>query len=121
MKELLDAARAGSLSPVVLVRGDRALAEPVATRLAAALGELWGVEPALLRHPENLAALVEDLRTFALFAAGKVVVAVGTGALADRAAAAELLDEVRAALPWSGGAGDLSGAARTAAVRLLQV
>lgn len=121
MVELLDAARAGSLSPVVLVRGDRALAEPAAARLARALGELWGAEPSILRHPESLSALVEDLRTFALFATGKVVVAVGTGALADRDAAAELFSEVRDALPWSGTAAELTGASRAAAVRLLQV
>lgn len=121
MEELLDAARAGALPPVVLVRGDRALAEPAALRLASALGGLWGAEPVVLRHPDSLAALVEDLRTFALFATGKVLVAVGTGALADRDAAADLLAEVREVLPWSGEAAELSGAPRQAAVRLLQV
>ena len=121
MEELLDAARAGELAPVVLVRGDRPLAEPAAQRLAAALAEMWGAEPAIHRHPESLSGLIEDLRTFSLFAAGKVVVAVGTGALADRAAAADLLGEVRREVPWSGSAADLAGRPREAALGLLRV
>jgi hypothetical protein len=121
MEELLDAARAGALSPVVLVRGDRPLAEPAALRLAGALAEMWGTQPVLHRHPENLPDLIEDLRTYSLFSTGKVVIAVGTGVLADRAAAAEMLAEVRRELPWSGSAEELSGRAREAALGLLRV
>jgi hypothetical protein len=117
----LEAARAGTLAPVVLVRGDQVLALPQATRLAAALGGLWSCEPVTFRRPESLADLVEDLRTYSLFATGKVVMAVSTGALADRAAAAELFGEVLEVLPWSGTSAELAGGAREAAVRLLQV
>ncbi len=121
MQTLVDAARAGSAPPVILVRGHRALAEPAAGRLAAAIGELWGVDPVAFRHPERLGELVEDLRTYSLFAPGKIVVAVETGVLADREAAATLLAEAREVLPWSGGAAELAGKARQAALRLLQV
>ena len=117
----LAAARAGDTSPLYLVRGDRPLAEPVAQRLAQGLAELWGTAPTTLRHPDDLADLVADLRTFSLFDAGKVVVAVATGVLADRAAAAELLAEARAELPFAGGAAELAGRARAAALALLRV
>lgn len=120
MEKLLDAARAGTLAPLVLVRGDRVLSEPLGSRLAAALGELWGVEPALLRHPDELGALASDLRTYSLFAPGKLVVAVETGVFADRDAAADLLAGARDVLPWSGLEAP-SGKARDAALRLLQV
>jgi DNA polymerase III delta subunit len=116
---LLEAARAGGLPPVVLVRGDRVLAEPAARRLAAALGGLWGVEPSETRHPGDLAAVVDDLRTYSLFGTGKLVLAIETGILADRAAAADLLAELREALPWPGGE-PLAGKTRDAALRLLQ-
>ena len=121
MDDLVAAARAGKLAPVVLVRGDRVLAEPAARRLAAALAELWQVEPADVRHAGDLAAVVDDLRTFSLFATGKLVVAVETGIFADRDAAAELFAEVREALPWSGTSAELTGRSRAAALRLLQV
>lgn len=124
MDGLLAAARAGTLPPLVLVRGDRALAEPLAGRLVAALGELWSVEPVTLRHPDELDAVAGDLRTFSLFASGKLVTAVETGVLADRDAAAELLAPARALLtagaPPAAGE-ELTGKARTAAVKLLQV
>lgn len=117
----LEAARAGNPSPLYLVRGDRPLAEPTAQRLAAGLAALWSTEPTTLRHPDDLADVVADLRTYSLFAEGKVVVAVGTGVLADRAAAAELLAEARAELPFAGGAAELAGRARGAALALLRV
>lgn len=108
-------------SPLYLVRGERALAEPLAERLAARLAEVWKTEPIRLRHPEDLPGVVDDLRTYSLFASGKLVVAVETGVLADRAAAEALLGQVRAELPWQGGAEELVGKARSAALRLLQV
>lgn len=118
---LLESVRAGTPSPLFLVRGDRPLAEPAAHRLAQGLATLWGTEPTTLRHPDDLADVVADLRTFSLFAEGKVVVAVATGVLADRAAAAELLAEARAELPFAGGAADLAGRTRAAALALLRV
>lgn len=65
--------------------------------------------------------MAADLRTFSLFADGKVVAVVESGVFADRATAAALFEEVRQQLPWSGGADDLTGKARDAATRLLQV
>lgn len=120
MEKLLDAARAGTLAPLVLVRGDRILAEPLAGRLAAALGELWEVEPVLLHHPDEIGAVAGDLRTFSLFAPGKLVVAIETGVLADRDAAADLLAGAREVLPWNGLEAP-AGKAREAALRLLRV
>lgn len=40
-------------APILLVRGERALAEPLAERLAARLAEAWQTEPIRLRHPET--------------------------------------------------------------------
>jgi DNA polymerase III delta subunit len=115
------AARSAAASPLYLVRGDRPLAEPAAHRLAAALGELWGAVPSTLRHPDDLAEVVADLRTYSLFDDGKVVVAVATGVLAERSAAAELVADARSALPFAGGAEELVGRARDAALALLRV
>nr|MBP9824280.1 hypothetical protein [Thermoanaerobaculia bacterium] len=74
-----------------------------------------------MRRPDEIADVAADLRTFSLFADGKVVAVVESGVFADRATAAALFDEVRQQLPWSGGPDDLSGKARDAATRLLQV
>lgn len=121
LDRLLAGATGGEASPVYLVRGERALAEPLAERFAARLAEAWQTEPSRLRHPDDLPALVADLRTYSLFSPGKLVVAVETGVLADRSAAEALLAEARSALPWQGGAAELVGKARVAALRLLQV
>jgi len=118
---LLEAARDGTIAPVVLVAGDRALAEPAADRLAGEIAGLWGVEPQRTLHPASLAELTEDLRTVALFEPGKLVVAIETGLLADRSAASELVQAIRSALPFQGGADDLVGPPRAAARRLLQL
>lgn len=121
MKAVLEAIADGRVEPVYLVHGDRVLAEPAAARLAAAIGERFGCEPETVRRPEGLADSIADLRTFSLFAGGKVTVVVESGALADRTTAGALFDEVRAILPWKGAADDLSGKAREAALRLLQI
>lgn len=118
--EALVAGDAGA-PPILLVRGERALAEPLAERLSARLAEAWQTEPVRLRHPGDLPAVVDDLRTYSLFSGGKLVVAVETGVFADKAAAAALLAEVRAELPFQGGVDQLVGKARNAALRLLQV
>lgn len=118
---LLTAAREGQAPPLVVVAGDRPLAEPVAHRLAAGLGDLWGTAPTTLRHPDDLGRVVEDLETFSLFEAGKVVVAVGTGALADRSAASQLVAEALASTPFAGGPTELLGSARQGALALLRV
>ncbi len=121
LEQLLDQATSGTAGPVFLVVGDRVLAEPAAQRLATAVAEAAGCEVETHRRPSRLTPLLGDLRTFALFAPAKVVLAVETGVLADRTAAAAFLDEAGEALPLSGGGdGDLSGSERRAAVRLLQ-
>ncbi len=90
-------------------------------RLAEALGKELGCLPQVVRRPDEIADVAADLRTFSLFADGKVVAVVESGVFADRATAAALFEEVRQQLPWSGGPEDLSGKARDAATRLLQV
>lgn len=121
LASLIARATAGDAGPVCLVTGDRVLAEPAAERLALAVAEKAGCAVETHRRPPHLAPLLGDLRTFGLFQPAKVVLAVETGALADRTAAAVFLDEAAEALPLterSGGA--LSQAERRAAVRLLQ-
>ncbi len=103
------------------MHGSRALAEPAGLRLAEALGKALGCEPRVVRRPDEIADVATDLRTFSLFADGKVVAVVESGVFADRATAATLFEEVRQQLPWSGGADDLTGRARDAATRLLQI
>ncbi|HSL82430.1 MAG TPA: hypothetical protein VLF66_06605 [Thermoanaerobaculia bacterium] len=125
LEQIIGKATSGAAGPVYLVVGDRVLAEPAAERLAAAVAEKAGCEVETHRRPPSLTPLLSDLRTFALFAPAKVVLAVETGVLADRAAAAAFLDEAGEALPLSGGGeGGASiawrGAERRAAVRLLQ-
>jgi DNA polymerase III delta subunit len=122
---LKDRAAAGEGGPVYLVIGDRVLAEPAAERVAAAAAGRAGCEVERHRRPPSLAPLLADLRTFGLFATGKVLLAVETGAFADKNAAASFLDQAAEALPLSGsgsgsGAPDLSAAERRAALRLLQ-
>ena len=118
-KALADRAAAGEGGPVYLVIGDRVLAEPAAERVAAAAAGRAGCEVERHRRPTSLAPLLADLRTFGLFATGKVLLAVETGAFADEKAAATFLDQAAEALPLSSD-GELSGAERKAALRLLQ-
>lgn len=75
----------------------------------------------MVRRPDEISDVAADLRTFSLFASGKVVAVVESGVFADRATAAALFEEVRQQLPWSGSADDLTGKARDAATRLLQI
>lgn len=105
---------------VYLVHGDLVLAEPAAQRLAQALAEAAGCEVEVRRRPPSLAPLLDDLRTYSLFAAAKVVLAVDTAVLADRSAAAELIDDAEAALPVGEEAGELPSRARQGASRLFQ-
>ncbi len=119
MKELLAAIGEGRVERLYLVAGDRVLAEPAASRLGEALAAQAGCDVEVHRRPASLAPLFDDLRTFSLFAPAKVLVAVETAVLADRAAAAGLIDEAREVLPLAG-AGELSGRERQAASRLLR-
>ncbi|HEX2253119.1 MAG TPA: hypothetical protein VHQ65_07620 [Thermoanaerobaculia bacterium] len=73
--------------------------------------------PEVHRRPSRLAPLLDDLRTYSLFAAAKVLLVVDTALVADSSAAADLVDEAAEALPLSG---DPGAREREAASRLLQ-
>jgi hypothetical protein len=105
---------------VCLVHGDLVLAEPTAERVAAALAQTLGCAPERHRHPPSLAPLLQDLRTFSLFASSKVLLVVDSAVFADRGAAAELIDDAAEALPVTVEDRPLSGRERQAASRLLQ-
>jgi DNA polymerase III subunit delta len=112
-------AAAGEPSPLYLIAGDLVLAEAAAGRLAQGLARRAGADLQVRRRPSDLPALLHDLRTFSLFGAAKVVVAVDTAVLGDRKAAAELVAEAVSAAPRSAGE-PLGAAQREAASRLLQ-
>lgn len=115
---LLSAIARGEPQSIYLVHGDLVLAEPAAVRLAEALATAGGCGVEIHRRPSRLAPLLEDLRTYSLFAPAKVMVAVDTAVLAEKSAAADLLDEAAEALPLDDSG--LSPRARPAASRLLQ-
>ncbi|MEM6795560.1 MAG: hypothetical protein AAF725_16395 [Acidobacteriota bacterium] len=106
--------------PVYLVGGDLVAAEPQAVRLAEAVAEKVGCSVESYRRPTDLSSLFADLRTLALFASAKVVLAIDTAILADTAAAADLIDQAASGLPVDGSDVELSGAQREAASRLMQ-
>lgn len=105
---------------VCLVHGDLVLAEPAAERVATALAEALGCAPERHRRPPSLAPLLQDLRTFSLFASAKALLVVDSAVFADRAAAAELLDDAAEVLPVTVEDRPLSGRERQAASRLFQ-
>ncbi len=76
------------------------MAEGQAHRLAEALARRAGPGTTVQSHrrPANLAQLFADLETFSLFGDGKVVLIVDSALLADKNAAAELIDEAVASL-----------------------
>jgi hypothetical protein len=115
--------KSGQPPQVCLVHGDLVLAEPAAQRIAETLARAAGVAPETYRHPASLGPILQDLRTYSLFAAGKVVLALDSAVLADRNAAGDLIDDAAEVVPMSGGSGgdrSLSGRERQAASRLLQ-
>jgi hypothetical protein len=103
---------------VALVAGELVMAEPAALRLARVAADRVGATPEVHRRPARLGPLLQDLRTYSLFATAKVVLLVDTAIAADRAAAAELVDEAAEALPLAGG--EPGERERRAASRLLQ-
>ena len=116
---------------MALVAGELVLAEPAAMRLAQAAAERAGAGRSgsagaggagsaiqVHRHPPRLGPLLQDLRTYSLFSSAKVVVVVDSAVLADRSAAADLVDQAAEALPL--GAGEAGEGERRAASRLLQ-
>ncbi|MEO8502878.1 MAG: hypothetical protein ABI609_03185 [Acidobacteriota bacterium] len=118
--KLLSEISAGQGPNVVLVVGDLVLAEPAGQRVAAALAKAAGCTVDLKRRPLGLQPVLADLRTFSLFASGKVVLVVDSAVLADRNSAASLIDDAGDALPLSQKGGGLSGNSRESASRLLQ-
>jgi hypothetical protein len=113
----------GNPPQVCLVHGDLVLAEPAAQRAAEALAASAGLAAAAVevhRRPASLAPLLQDLRTYSLFAAGKVVLAVGSALFADRSAAGELIDDAAEVVPLAAAGQPLSTRERQAASRLLQ-
>ncbi len=121
---VLKAIAAGDLCPAYLVSGDLVVAEPQAEQLAGALAKESGCEVETRRRPADLGAILQNLRTFSLFDAAKVVLVVDSAIFADRRAAAELIDQAEEALPLAegraSGADPLDDAGRAGASRLLQ-
>src|SRR5215210_6397778 len=99
--------KSGQLPQVCLVHGDLVLAEPAAQRVAETLARASGVSPEVHRRPASLGPLLQDLRTYSLFASGKVVLAMDSAVLADRNAAGDLIDDAAEVVPVTGG-GDRS-------------
>jgi len=110
----------GERPGISLVHGELVLAEPAAARLAETLAQSSGAAIETHRRPPSLAPLLQDLRTFSLFSAAKVVLAVDTAVFADRAAAGDLLDEAAEGLPAGGAGRPLGARERRAASLLLQ-
>lgn len=116
---LAAAARGGQ--PVWLVHGDLVLAEPAAALVAEALAKAAGCPVETHRRPAALAPFVDDLKTYSLFAAAKVVLVVDSAVFADKNAAGDLIDAAREVLPLDlAGGRSLSPREREAASRLLQ-
>ncbi len=112
LEQLLRAAAAGDLRPIYLVSGDLVVAEPAAEKLARALAEGAGCVVESRRRPADLGAILQNLRTFSLFDAAKVVLVVDSAIFADRKAAAELIDQAEDALPVGDRAGGAQGERR---------
>jgi hypothetical protein len=108
-------------SGVCLVSGDLVLSVPAAERIAETLAAAIGCTVEIHRRPTSIAPLLADLATYSLFAPGKVLLAVDTAVLADRGAAAGLIDDAQEGIPTGKGeAHGLAARERQAAVRLLQ-
>ena len=119
LEKLLADIQAGKAPPVVLVVGDLVLAEPAGQKIAEAMASRAGCGVDLFRRPPGIESILADLRTFSLFSSGKVVIVIDSAALADRNAAADLIDQAGEVLPLSQ-KGGLGGREREAASRLLQ-
>ncbi len=113
---MLEAIASGELSPVYVVSGDLVVAEPQAEKLARVLADRAGCEVESRRRPVGLGKILQNLRTFSLFDAAKVILVVDSAILADRRTAAVLIDQAEEALPVT----ELDVAGREGASRLLQ-
>jgi len=113
----------GQPPQVCLVHGDLVLAEPAARRAAEAVAGKAGLAAEAVeihRRPVSLAPLLQDLRTYSLFATGKVVLATGSAVFADRSAAGDLIDDAAEVVPLAAAGQPLSARERQGASRLLQ-
>jgi len=119
LEAVIEALEGGTTSPLYLIAGDRVVSEPAGLQLGEKLAEPTGTEVEVRRRPEDMTSLLADLQTFALFSPGKVVVAVDTALLADREAAASLIDDAAEVLPLAEES-ELGGRSRQAAIRLFQ-
>jgi DNA polymerase III delta subunit len=119
LADLLGHVAQGPPQTVYLLAGDLVLVEPAARKLAEALAEEAGCEVKSHRRPASLSPLLADLRTLSLFSSGKVLLVLDSAALADRQAAANLVDEAADVLPLASAA-ELASRERQAASRLLQ-
>ncbi len=117
LEKLLKAIAGGEISPVYVISGDLVVAEPRAEKLANALAEKSGCKVESWRRPAGLGEILQNLKTFSLFDAAKVVLVVDSAIFADRKAAAELIDWAEKALPVDG---ELDVGGREGASRLLQ-
>jgi hypothetical protein len=117
---IVEAAGAGTARPLYLVTGEPVLAEAAARRIALALAQPIDGRFDVHRRPPDLGAVLADLRTYSLFGGGKISLVIDCAALSDRRAAAYLIDQAAEALPLQDDV-ELTGAARHAAGRLLQV
>lgn len=120
IKAAIERIERGEAGPLYLVVGDRIVSEPAAIRLGQALAERGDCEVDILRRPESLTPALQDLRTFAMFAAGKVTVVIESSTLADAATAPSLVDEALEVLPIANEDADLGSRERRAAACFLQ-
>src|SRR4029079_6218430 len=115
LEKLLADIQAGKAPPVVLVVGDLVLAEPAGQKIAEAMAARAGCGVDVLRRPPGIEPILADLRTFSLFSSGKVVIVVDSAVLADRNAAADLIDQAGEDPPpnQKGGTGGAGGHERS--------
>ena len=98
---LLSSLANGPAAPVYVVASDLVLGQPAAEQLARTLAERASCKPEIHRRPPKLVPLLNNLRTYSLFATAKVILAIDTAVLTNREAAADLVDDAEAALPLS--------------------
>lgn len=120
VETLVQKVEQGQIESIYLIGGEAVLAEPAGKRLAEAIAAARECQVQSARRPEDLGAILADLRTFSLFDAAKVVLVSESALFADRAAAADLLDDAAEVLPL-GESEELAPKERRAASRLLQV
>ncbi len=101
----------GDRQPLYLVTGELVVAMKAATQLADALAAGSGCEVAVYKGAglAELPPILADLFTFSLFDSAKVTLVSDSAIFADRAAAADLIDDAGARFD-STGAGPVGGA-----------